>query len=159
VCRRRSTKRAATRNTSIVPIQKHRSRKPSLSLPTDCGQSSHFTFHATNILRLMAWSGGYLTRPTSLRLTQLAQDAYDLPFGKFENTHDSRSSLGQLCLLVLLAVSEVLCITLTGYIVARLGHFDAEKRKFLSNLNVMLFTPCLSMLALCLVPLHQVEEC
>ncbi|TGJ86272.1 hypothetical protein E0Z10_g2484 [Xylaria hypoxylon] len=85
----------------------------------------------------------------SLRLSQLGQDAYNLPFGKFENTDDTRSSLGQLCLLVLLAVSDVLCITLAGYIVARLGLFNAEKRKFLSNLNVTLFTPCLifSMLA------------
>ncbi|KAI0537868.1 auxin efflux carrier superfamily protein [Xylaria digitata] len=97
----------------------------------------------------MAWAGGYLRRPTSLRLTQLGQATSDVSFAKFENTDDSHSSLGQLCILVLLAVSDVLCITLAGYVVARLGLFNADKRKFLSNLNVTLFTPCLifSMLA------------
>lgn len=39
---------------------------------------------------------------------------------------------------------EVVCVSLPGYIIARLGHFDADKQKFLANLNVMLFTPCLS---------------
>lgn len=91
----------------------------------------------------MAWSGGYPMRPTSLRFPQLAQVPYNLPFGNFENIQDSPSSIGHLCLLVLLAVSDVLCITWAGYIIARLGHFDAGKRKFLSSLNVMLFTPCL----------------
>lgn len=38
---------------------------------------------------------------------------------------------------------EVVCVSLPGYVIARLGHFDAEKQKFLANLNVMLFTPCL----------------
>ncbi|KAJ6184685.1 hypothetical protein N7519_005986 [Penicillium mononematosum] len=79
----------------------------------------------------------------SLRLTQLAQKAYDPPFGGLERGQESNSSLGQLCLLVILAVSEVIMITLAGYILARLRLFDAEKRKFLSNLNIMLFTPCL----------------
>jgi predicted permease len=40
------------------------------------------------------------------------------------------------------------CVSLPGYIVARLGHFDADKQKFLANLNVMLFTPCLSTMRL-----------
>ncbi|KAM0231345.1 hypothetical protein ACHAP5_011082 [Fusarium lateritium] len=79
----------------------------------------------------------------SFRLTQLAQDAYELPLQTFANTHDSHPSIGHLCLLVFEAVLEVVCVSLPGYIVARLGHFDAEKQKFLANLNVMLFTPCL----------------
>jgi hypothetical protein len=80
----------------------------------------------------------------SFRLTQLAQDAYELPLQTFANTHDAHPSIGHLCLLVFEAVLEVVCVSLPGYIVARLGHFDAEKQKFLANLNVMLFTPCLS---------------
>jgi len=41
------------------------------------------------------------------------------------------------------AVLEVVCVSLPGYVVARQGMFDAESQKFLANLNVMLFTPCL----------------
>lgn len=60
------------------------------------------------------------------------------------NNHDSHPALGHLILLVFEAVMEVVCVSLPGYIIARLGHFDVEKQKFLANLNVMLFTPCLS---------------
>ncbi|KAI5306800.1 hypothetical protein KEM56_007057, partial [Ascosphaera pollenicola] len=52
-------------------------------------------------------------------------------------------SLGHLMLLVFEAVMEVVCVSLPGYIIARIGHFDAENQKFIANLNVMLFTPCL----------------
>lgn len=38
---------------------------------------------------------------------------------------------------------EVVCVSLPGYIVARQGMFDADKQKFVANLNVALFTPCL----------------
>ncbi|KAI1440965.1 auxin efflux carrier [Annulohypoxylon stygium] len=57
--------------------------------------------------------------------------------------HDSHPSIDHLVLLVFEAVLEVVCVSLPGYIIARLGHFDADKQKFLANLNVMLFTPCL----------------
>ncbi|KAI0119844.1 auxin efflux carrier [Daldinia grandis] len=60
-----------------------------------------------------------------------------------ENNHDSHPSIDHLILLVFEAVLEVVCVSLPGYIIARLGHFDADKQKFLANLNVMLFTPCL----------------
>ena len=82
--------------------------------------------------------------PTSLRLANFAQVNYDLPFRTFENTHETHPSVARLCMLVFEAVLEVVCVSLPGYIVARLGHFDADKQKFLANLNVMLFTPCLS---------------
>jgi len=94
----------------------------------------------------MDYSGG-LPKPTSFRLAQLAQNAYDLPLKIFLNQGDSpdnHPSLPHLCLLVFEAVLEVVCVSLPGYIIARLGHFDADKQKFLANLNVMLFTPCLS---------------
>lgn len=86
------------------------------------------------------------TGPTSFRLASLAQNAYDYPMRVFQAHEQAHMSLPHLCLLVFEAVLEVVCVSLPGYIIARLGHFDAEKQKFLANLNVMLFTPCLSML-------------
>ncbi|KAF6833088.1 membrane transporter [Colletotrichum plurivorum] len=85
----------------------------------------------------------YLTSPTSYRLADMAQNIYEMPFVALQKPHDSHPSLGHLVLLVFEAVLEVVCVSLPGYIIARLGHFDAEKQKFLANLNVMLFTPCL----------------
>jgi auxin efflux carrier family protein len=88
----------------------------------------------------------FLNSPTSYRLTQMVQDAYEMPFMAFKNQpHESHPSLPHLVLLVFEAVLEVVCVSLPGYIVARMGEFDADKQKFLANLNVMLFTPCLSM--------------
>lgn len=82
--------------------------------------------------------------PKSFRLLQLAQDAYEMPLRVLDAPAEAHPSLAHLCLLVFEAVLEVVCVSLPGYIVARLGHFDADKQKFLANLNVMLFTPCLS---------------
>jgi len=58
--------------------------------------------------------------------------------------HSSHPALGHLILLVFEAVLEVVCVALPGYIIARYGMFDAEMQKFVANLNVLLFTPCLS---------------
>ncbi|KAF3481153.1 auxin Efflux Carrier superfamily protein [Arthroderma uncinatum] len=52
-------------------------------------------------------------------------------------------SIPHLALLVFEAVLEVVCVSLPGYIIAWMGMFDAESQKFVANLNVMLFTPCL----------------
>lgn len=60
--------------------------------------------------------------------------------------HSSHPALPRLTLLVFEAVLEVVCVSLPGYIVARQGMFTAEMQKFTANLNVALFTPCLSML-------------
>jgi len=91
------------------------------------------------------------TNPTSFRLanprSELPLDvAAQSPFVIFKKKkhHESHPSLDHLVLLVFEAVMEVVCVSLPGYIIARLGHFDADKQKFLANLNVMLFTPCLS---------------
>ncbi|EGZ76596.1 auxin efflux carrier [Neurospora tetrasperma FGSC 2509] len=90
--------------------------------------------------------------PTSLRtpVTTAGDSLNDFsisttaPFTAFApGEHDSHPSLPHIVLLVFGAVLEVVCVSLPGYIIARLGHFDAEKQKFLANLNVMLFTPCL----------------
>lgn len=61
------------------------------------------------------------------------------------NDHASHPDFGHLCLLVFEAVMEVVCVSLPGYIIARQGMFDANAQKFVANLNVQLFTPCLSM--------------
>jgi choline kinase len=64
--------------------------------------------------------------------------------GVFRNKHSSHPDFANLTLLVFEAVMEVVCVSLPGYIVARMGQFDAENQKFLANLNTQLFTPCLS---------------
>ena len=62
---------------------------------------------------------------------------------KSASAHSGHPNFGHLTLLVFEAVLEVVCVSLPGYIVARTGMFDAESQKFLANLNVQLFTPCL----------------
>ncbi|KAK4156752.1 auxin efflux carrier [Chaetomidium leptoderma] len=90
--------------------------------------------------------------PMSLRLAMSAAgESWDSasmtapsPFVIFkQEPQDANSSIDNLVLLVFGAVMEVVCVSLPGYIIARLGQFDADKQKFLANLNVMLFTPCL----------------
>ncbi|RDA91177.1 hypothetical protein CP533_4841 [Ophiocordyceps camponoti-saundersi (nom. inval.)] len=81
--------------------------------------------------------------PVSYRLAHVARNAYDYPMAVLQGQPSAHPSLPHLCLLVFEAVLEVVCVSLPGYIIARLGHFDADKQKFLANLNVMLFTPCL----------------
>ncbi|CAG8972688.1 hypothetical protein HYALB_00010851 [Hymenoscyphus albidus] len=96
----------------------------------------------------------FFTNPTSYRLNAIVA-GNDIPsvasggFANFAflaprvNDHDSHPPLAHLILLVFEAVMEVVCVSLPGYIVARNGMFDAENQKFVANLNVTLFTPCL----------------
>ncbi|EGX95157.1 Auxin Efflux Carrier superfamily [Cordyceps militaris CM01] len=85
-----------------------------------------------------------IAAPSPYRLARLATDAYELPLKVFAQGGGQTSpSLSHLCLLVFEAVLEVVCVSLPGYIIARLGQFDGDKQKFLANLNVSLFTPCL----------------
>jgi len=65
--------------------------------------------------------------------------------------HSSHPALPRLTMLVFEAVLEVVCVTLPGYIVARQGMFNAEMQKFAANLNVTIFTPCLSTPRVCLI--------
>lgn len=60
--------------------------------------------------------------------------------------HSSHPTLPHLTMLVFEAVLEVVCVSLPGYIIARQGMFTAEMQKFAANLNVAVFTPCLSTL-------------
>jgi hypothetical protein len=59
--------------------------------------------------------------------------------------HSSHPSFLNLVLLVFEAVLEVICVSLPGYFAAKQGLFDADAQKLVANLNVTLFTPCLSM--------------
>ncbi|KAF2740788.1 kinase-like protein [Polyplosphaeria fusca] len=61
--------------------------------------------------------------------------------------HSSHPNFANLTLLVFEAVLEVVCVSLPGYIVARMGMFDAENQKFVANLNTQLFTPFFTKLA------------
>jgi len=99
---------------------------------------------------------GFFTNPTSYRLNAVAGNdfgpsilskASNFGFSVLRRTaggdHSAHPPLGHLVLLVFEAVMEVVCVSLPGYIVARQGMFDADKQKFVANLNVALFTPCL----------------
>ena len=97
----------------------------------------------------------FITTPTSYQNAQamasfarrdqvsLASTAVTL-LGEKLPPHSQHPNFGHLTLLVFEAVLEVVCVSLPGYLVARQGLFDAESQKFLANLNVTLFTPCLS---------------
>lgn len=88
------------------------------------------------------WSAG---NPTSVRINnQIVIPPHIQDVNTSAEPHASHPSFLHLTLLVFEAVMEVVCVSLPGYIIARLGYFDADKQKFLANLNVMLFTPCLS---------------
>ncbi|KPI38400.1 putative transporter [Cyphellophora attinorum] len=93
----------------------------------------------------LAW-----TAPTSFRLREAAsslvgRDQVVLMNDNVNslNDHSGHPDFGHLTLLVFSAVLEVVCVSLPGYIIARSGMFDAEAQKFLANLNVNVFTPCL----------------
>ena len=94
------------------------------------------------------------TSPTSFRLANpdmaasasLYNQGSFSPFNPSTVPHSSHPDFVHLTLLVFEAVMEVVFVSLPGYIVARQGMFDAEAQKFVANLNVMVFTPCLSML-------------
>ncbi|KAL9118475.1 MAG: hypothetical protein Q9187_004981 [Circinaria calcarea] len=93
----------------------------------------------------------FFTHPTSFRNAQASiqssmaeQDPFSvMRKGHGLPPHSSHPAFGHLVLLVFEAVLEVVCVSLPGYIVARQGMFDSEAQKFVANLNVMLFTPCL----------------
>lgn len=100
----------------------------------------------------------FFTTPQALRLrdtqfnanTFVAMGAQSFDYAgngmmeAFKKKHSSHPDFANLTLLVFEAVMEVVCVSLPGYIVARMGQFDAENQKFLANLNTQLFTPCLS---------------
>ena len=81
----------------------------------------------------------------SLSMDMAAQNAFSISKNKSLPPHSSHPNFGHLVLLVFEAVLEVICVSLPGYIVARNGMFDADAQKFVANMNVMIFTPCLSM--------------
>jgi hypothetical protein len=106
----------------------------------------------------LASSMSFFAAPQALRLRSpaasssefvaMASQSYEYGsngmFNVFKNTHSAHPDFANLTLLVFEAVMEVVCVSAPGYIVARMGQFDAESQKFLANLNTQLFTPCLS---------------
>lgn len=64
-----------------------------------------------------------------------------------QNGGSATDSIPHLMLLVSEAVLEVVCVSLPGYLIAKAGMFNRENQKFIAELNVSLFTPCLSKLA------------
>jgi len=80
----------------------------------------------------------------SMSFSMGVQDPFSMSKTDRLPPHSSHPDFGHLILLVFEAVLEVICVSLPGYIVARQGMFDADAQKFVANLNVMLFTPCLS---------------
>ncbi|KAF3926989.1 hypothetical protein ABW20_dc0109384 [Dactylellina cionopaga] len=79
---------------------------------------------------------------TDLLLQTVASSAVEILKKKLP-PHSQHPPLANLILLVFEAVLEVVCVSLPGYIIARQGMFDASNQKFIANLNVSLFTPCL----------------
>ncbi|KAI9660510.1 MAG: hypothetical protein M1821_009861 [Bathelium mastoideum] len=88
---------------------------------------------------------------TTLDLS-LFQQPQEIPFGDTDMIsspitamakQSDHPNFGQLLLFVFEAILEVVCVSLPGYILARQGMLDAEKQKFISNLNTQIFTPCL----------------
>ena len=59
-------------------------------------------------------------------------------------SHSSHPNFAHLALLVFEAVLEVVCVCLPGYIMARTGVLRPDMQKFIAEMNIMLFTPCLS---------------
>jgi len=84
--------------------------------------------------------GGQLLRRAMDTESPMTNGAMDF---MARNSHSSHPDFGHLMLLVFEAVLEVVCVSLPGYVVARQGMFDANAQKFVANLNVQLFTPCL----------------
>lgn len=76
--------------------------------------------------------------PSPQHITELVYGLNSMP------PHSSHPDFPHLAMLVFEAVLEVVCVSLPGYIVARQGMFTAEMQKFTANLNVAVFTPCLS---------------
>ncbi|EMD58670.1 hypothetical protein COCSADRAFT_176482 [Bipolaris sorokiniana ND90Pr] len=102
-------------------------------------------FSAPTALRLRSLS------PSSSPFVALASQSQDsitgTMFTSLENAHPSHPDFANLALLVFEAVMEVVCVSAPGYVVARMGQFDAESQKFLANLNTQLFTPFFTKLA------------
>ena len=88
----------------------------------------------------------YANSLVSRKLVTQSDPGLITPSRFFAGPHISHPSFPYLVLLVFEAVLEVICVSLPGYFAARQGMFDAEAQKLVANLNVTLFTPCLSRL-------------
>lgn len=82
--------------------------------------------------------------PRSFQNVDISQAPMGFNRSFMASAHESHPPFLHLVLLVFEAVLEVVCVSLPGYIAARTGMFDADAQKLVANLNVTLFTPCLS---------------
>lgn len=87
------------------------------------------------------------TAPRSFQYNAFAQDSLLVNANAFAagDPQPKHPQFSYLLLLVFEAVLEVICVSLPGYFAAQQGLFDADAQKLVANLNVTLFTPCLSM--------------
>ncbi|KAI9669170.1 MAG: hypothetical protein M1829_005171 [Trizodia sp. TS-e1964] len=92
----------------------------------------------------------FFRSPAPFRLPAPLEDTYQASFRStnhqlaiMSSSGSAHPDLGHLVLLVFEAVLEVVCVSLPGYIIAQKGMFDADMQKFVANLNIALFTPCL----------------
>ena len=161
--RRTSLKSAIEKSIELEPRSKHNT--PTKNVPPQshvgasiaaCSPQVSSTNQASHC-GLESLMMPFFTSPTSFRLNNprvpfQSRDVPSMSFMSLSQTtmaakpppHSSHPDFLHLVLLVFEAVLEVVCVSLPGYIVARQGMFSAEMQKFAANLNVMLFTPCLS---------------
>lgn len=102
------------------------------------------SFQNANVLSWLATTGSSAAGMTSHNALLQAQSSYIMSSPPLP-PHSSHPALPRLTMLVFEAVLEVVCVSLPGYVVACQGMFNAEMQKFAANLNVSIFTPCLSM--------------
>lgn len=96
--------------------------------------------------RLFSPDTSRYTISSCLRATQATSPRLmdDIPAFAAAQAGQAHPNFAQLTLQVFEAVVEVVCIALPGYVVARSGNFGAAAQKAIANLNMTLFTPCLS---------------
>ena len=61
-----------------------------------------------------------------------------------DDGHSSHPSVPHLIVLVLTAIGEVVCVSLPGFVLAKMGLFGAPYQRWASDVNIWVFTPCLS---------------
>lgn len=121
------------------------------------------SFQNANLMATSFSNLDILAVPSTSSQAAMNQAQLPSPMATQLPPHSSHPPLPRLTMLVFEAVLEVVCVSLPGYIVARQGMFTAEMQKFAANLNVTVFTPCLSMLQFpaiqfrsnCYCSLHQ----
>lgn len=69
-----------------------------------------------------------------------------------DDGHSSHPSVPHLMFLVFKAIFEVMLYSMPGFVLAYAGLFSAHNQKWASNVNIWVFTPCLSTSSPSLLP-------